>query len=259
MKILKKTDFNFIPLGIPLMMLIIMMAGCQTSNGQVDKDGFKQIFDGKTLKGWDGKAGYWKVENGNLTGEETAETSPLLKANTFIIWRGGEPGDFELKAEYRISENGNSGINYRSEELKDIPYALKGYQIDIDGQNHYTGQNYEERKRTTLAYRGQKVTIPVMTGTMESHLAKNAWTSAIVTESLGNTDSLKESIKDNDWNELHIIAKGNHLQNYINGVLMSDVTDNDTVNRKSKGLIGMQLHAGLIMKVEYRNIRMKKL
>ena len=94
---------------------------------------------------------------------------------------------------------------------------------------------------------------------MESHLANNAWTSAIVTKSLGNTDSLKANIKGDGWNELHIIAKGNHLQHYINGVLMSDVTDDDTVNRKSKGLIGLQLHAGHIMKVEYRHIRLKQL
>lgn len=247
--------------------MLIMAGGCQTSNGQADKanekdlneDGFVQIFDGKTLNNWDGKPDYWRVENGNLVGEETAVTSPLLKANTFIIWKGGQPGDFELKAEYRISKNGNSGVNYRSEELKDIPFALKGYQIDIDGQNNYTGQNYEERKRTTLAYRGQKVTIPEMSGTMESHLARNAWTSAVINGSLGNTDTLKMKIKDNDWNELHLIAKGNHLQHFINGVLMSDVTDDDTVNRKSEGLIGLQLHAGMVMKVEYRNIRMKKL
>lgn len=241
------------------MVFIIMAAGCQTSNRQVDKEGFRQIFDGKTLNNWEGETGYWRVEEGKLTGEETAVTAPLLKANTFLIWKGGQPGDFELKAEYRISKGGNSGINYRSEELQDVPFALRGYQIDIDGQNQYTGQNYEERKRTTLAYRGQKVTIPTLSGEMQSHVQGNAWTGAIVTGSLGNEDSLKAAIKDNDWNELYIVAKGNHLQHYINGILMSDVTDNDTVNRKSEGLIGLQLHAGMVMKVEYRHIRMKKL
>lgn len=267
MNLLNRFGFKSLLNGITLIALIIIAAGCQTSNGQNGKkkqndqneDGFVQIFDGKTLNNWKGKSDYWRVENGNLTGEETSENAPLLKANTFIIWKGGQPADFELKAEYRISKNGNSGVNYRSDELKDVPFALKGYQIDIDGQNNYTGQNYEERKRTTLAYRGQKVTIPEMSGTMESHLARNAWTIAIVTGSLGNTDSLKMKIKDNDWNELHLVAKGNHLQHFINGVLMSDVTDDDTVNRKSEGLIGLQLHAGMIMKVEYRNIRMKKL
>lgn len=266
MNILKRS-FKKTPLHwLVAFAMLIMAGGCQTSTGQAEKenqkdqneDGFVRIFDGKTLNNWDGKPDYWRVENGNLVGEETSVTSPLLKANTFAIWKGGQPGDFELKAEYRISKDGNSGVNYRSDEVKDVPFALKGYQIDIDGQNNYTGQNYEERKRTTLAYRGQKVTIPEFTGTMESHMANNAWKSAEITGSLGNSDSLKSKIKD-DWNELHIIAKGNRLQHYINGVLMSDVTDDDTVNRKSSGLLGLQLHAGMVMKVEYRNIRLKNL
>src|SRR5262245_43856775 len=76
-----------------------------------DESGFKSIFDGQTLDGWEGDPKYWRVENGTLTGEVTPET--ILKRNTFIIWRGGTPGDFELKADYRITAAGNSGINYR--------------------------------------------------------------------------------------------------------------------------------------------------
>src|SRR5690606_37135168 len=102
---------------------------------------FKSIFDGKTLDGWDGDPVYWSVKDGAITGEITPET--LLKANTFLIWQGGQPGDFELKAEFKISEGGNSGINYRSEMVEEVPFALKGYQADIDGKNNYTGQNYE--------------------------------------------------------------------------------------------------------------------
>lgn len=87
------------------------------------------------------------------------------------------PADFELTLEVRITKAGNSGINYRSEELKDIPYALKGYQADIDGANQYTGQNYEERGRTTLAYHGQKVNIKARSttqGSVESKIKNNA-------------------------------------------------------------------------------------
>jgi hypothetical protein len=68
-------------------------------------------------------------------------------------------------------------------------------------------------------------------------------------------DPLIQSIKQNDWNEYHIIAKGNRLQHYINGVLMSDVTDNDTANRKLSGVLGVQVHVGPPMKVEYKNFR----
>ncbi len=221
-----------------------------------DKGGFKNIFDGKTLKGWEGDSAYWHVENGEMVGTVTPET--LLKRNTFLIWRGGITKDFELKVEYRISENGNSGINYRSEEVKDIPYALRGYQSDIDGKNQYTGQNYEERGRCIIAYRGQKVTLPNVTAPLQSLVKNNVWTAAKVTDSLGNMDSLKRYINE-DWNECHLIVKGNRMQHFINGVLMSDVTDNDSISRKFSGLLGVQVHVGPPMKVAYRNFRLKEL
>jgi hypothetical protein len=240
--------------------LFFINSSCNSSNSSKedekvnkdDKAGFVQLFDGKTLNGWEGDTAYWKIKDGIIVGEATSPTA--LKNNTFLIWTGGEPGDFELITEYRISPEGNSGINYRSEKVKDVPFALKGYQADIDGANNYTGQNYEERGRTTLAYRGQKVSIPT---TELGQSKNNAWSAALVEASLGNTDSLKSKINDG-WNECHLIVKGDHLQHYINGFLMSDVMDNDTTNRKLTGLLGLQIHAGHVMKVEYRNIRLKK-
>lgn len=233
-----------------------------TSDPEVDEEGFMTIFDGQTLEGWEGDTAYWRVENGNLVGQITPDK--LLETNSFIIWQGGEPKDFELKTEFRITENGNSGINYRSDQLDTIPYALRGYQADIDGQNRYTGQNYEERKRTTLAYRGEKAVItsqdnPGEPGSLRANVKNNAWTHRQVTESLGNSDSLKANINSEDWNECHLIVKGNHLQHYINGILMSDVTDDDPVNRKMEGLLGVQVHVGPPMMVEYRNLRIKEL
>ncbi|MBA4053197.1 MAG: DUF1080 domain-containing protein [Marivirga sp.] len=225
-------------------------------------DGFVEIFDGKTLDGWEGDTTYWRVENGILMGEVTPST--LLKTNTFIVWKGGTPGDFELKADFKIAETGNSGINYRSEALTDIPHALRGYQADIDGKNNYTGQNYEERGRTTLAYRGEATIIlsqdnPSDPESFKANVKNNAWVKREITGKLGNIDTLKSVIKRGDWNTCHIIAKGNRLEHYINGVLMSDVTDNDTLNRKMEGLLGVQVHVGPPMTVEYRNILLKKL
>lgn len=235
-------------------------AGDNTPAPQVE-EGFIQIFDGKTLDGWEGDSAYWRVVDGNLVGEISDKP---LKTNSFIVWRGGHPRDFEFKTEFRITEGGNSGVNYRSEPLSDIPHALRGYQADIDGKNNYTGQNYEERGRTTLAYRGEQVIVnsqpdPEEEGSLREHVKNNAWTMREVIGSLGTSDSLKALIKANDWNTCHIIAKGNRLQHYINGVLMSEVTDNDEVNRKSEGILGMQVHVGPPMKVEYRNIRIKEL
>jgi len=228
----------------------------------ISDDGFVQIFDGQTLTGWEGDTTYWRAENGSLIGEVTPTT--LLKTNTFIVWEGGTPGDFELKLEFRIAETGNSGINYRSERLPDVAHALRGYQADIDGKNNYTGQNYEERGRTTLAYRGEEVIIhsqdnPNDPGSLKANVKNNAWTKREVVKSLGNADSLKATIKGGDWNSCHIIAKGNRLQHFINGILTSDVTDSDTVNRKMSGLLGVQVHVGPPMTVEYRNILLKQL
>ena len=222
--------------------------------------GFVSVFDSTTLTNWEGDSTYWRVENGSIIGEITPET--LLKANTFLIYKN-ELNDFEFKTEFRISESGNSGINYRSELLDTIPYALRGYQADIDGKHRYTGQNYEERKRTTLAYRGEKAAISSQENaenpaSLRANIENNAWQSRSITATLGHIDSLRTKIN-SDWNEAHLIIKGNRLQHYINGVLMSDVTDNDTINRKASGFLGMQVHVGPPMKVEYRNIRLKKL
>ncbi|MEJ7767639.1 MAG: DUF1080 domain-containing protein [Chitinophagaceae bacterium] len=244
-----------------IILLFLVTGSCKTSSqSRGDNAGFVKIFDGESLKGWDGDPVYWKVENGSLVGEVTPTT--LLKTNTFIIWRGGQPSDFELVTEFRITSKGNSGINYRSEQLKDIPFALRGYQADIDGANRYTGQNYEERKRTTLAYRGQKVTVRPHandTASLQANIKSNAWQGTTLSASLGTSDSLMKLIKNEDWNQCRIVAKGNRLQHFINGVLMSDVTDDDTVNRRPGGLLGVQVHVGPPMKVEYRNMMLKKL
>jgi hypothetical protein len=207
------------------------------------EEGFVSIFDGKTLDGWDGDPTYWRVEDGRLVGEITPET--VIKRNTFIIWRGGKPGDFDLKLDYRVSERGNSGVNYRSVELTDAKWSLAGYQADIDGQLRWAGQNYEERGRTFLAKRGEIAHV-------------DATSKPTVIGSVGDGEALKEFISA-DWNELHIIARGNTLIHLLNGHATSIVVDDDVAKRTMEGLIGMQVHTGPPMTIEYRNIRLKQL
>lgn len=241
--------------------LLLIFVSCKTGHLKNSNDeGFVSIFDGKTLEGWDGDPVYWKVKDGRLVGEVTPAT--LLKRNSFIIWRGGQVSDFEMKVDYRVSKDGNSGINYRSEEVKGIPYALRGYQADLDGAQRYTGMNYEERRRTTIASRGEKVILSSPSHNPDSlalHIENNRWLPTTVIGSLGTKESLAAKVRDEDWNEYHLIAKGNRLLHKINGVLMSDVTDNDKVNRRQKGLLGVQVRVGPPMKIEYRNFRLKKL
>lgn len=221
-------------------LLALMLAGTATA-----EEGFMPIFDG-TLRDWEGDPTYWRAENGVLVGEVRPDT--LLKKNSFIIWRGGELGDFELKLEYRVSDHGNSGINYRSIQVTDpvTKWAMQGYQADIDGRDQWSGQNYEERGRTFLAYRGQSV---VLRPGQAPELVK----------SLGDPAELQRRVKKNDWNEVHLIVKGHHLRHFTNSVLMSEVFDEDPAKRRASGLLGVQVHVGPPMKIEFRKLRLKRL
>ena len=101
-----------------------------------DDAGFVQLFDGKTLDGWDGNPEFWSVKDGAITGVTTPEKP--TKGNTFLIWRKGEVSDFELRVEFKIN-GGNSGIQYRSAELPDNKWVIRGYQADFDGAGGWTG------------------------------------------------------------------------------------------------------------------------
>ena len=211
-----------------------------------DEAGFTPIFDGKTLKGWEGDPKYWSVENGALVGTITPET--VIKSNTFVVYKGSTPKDFELKCEYRITQNGNSGINYRSAMVPDKvrpenQFAMRGYQCDIDGKNSYTGQNYEEKGRLFLALRGQMTRV---VGGQKPVLLSN----------LGDGAELVKFISA-DWNAVHLIIRGNTLIHMINGHVMCVVIDDDAQGRMMQGLIGVQVHVGPPMKVEYKNFRLK--
>ena len=211
-----------------------------------DEAGFQPIFDGKSLEGWEGDPKYWRVENGSLVGEITPET--VVRSNTFIVWRGGRPRDFELKLDYRITPDGNSGINYRSVIIPDPvtpanKFAMRGYQCDLDGRKRYPGNNYEEKGRLFLALRGQV-----------THVVGGR--KPIVLSTFGDPDELSKHVTD-EWNSVHLIIRGNTLTHMINGRLMSVVIDDDAPNRPVDGLIGVQVHVGPPMKVEYRNIRLK--
>ncbi|MDR2673711.1 MAG: DUF1080 domain-containing protein [Opitutaceae bacterium] len=211
-----------------------------------DEPGFRSLFDGRTLDGWAGNPVYWRVEDGCIVGEITPET--VVKSNTFIIWQGGRPADFELKLDYRISEKGNSGINYRS-AIVPVPatpenkFAMRGCQCDLDGGNRHSGNNYEERGRRFLAMRGQLTRV---TGDRPPVLVARTGEETELAGAVGP-----------GWNAVHLIIRGNTLVHMINGRVMSITIDDDARNRAERGLIGMQVHVGPPMKVEFRNIRLK--
>jgi len=208
-----------------------------------DAEGFTPIFDGTSLEGWDGNPEFWRVEEGTITGQTTPEKP--TPGNTFIVWRGGEVDDFELKAEYRIV-GGNSGIQYRSFEVPNGKWVIGGYQADFEAGETWSGLNYGERFRGILAKRGEKAVVG------ENH-------KPTVTGSLGDPKELQGKIKKEDWNEYHVVAKGFNFKHFINGAPMSELDDEDKEQRRASGVLAMQLHAGEPMKVQFRNIRLKRL
>lgn len=212
---------------------------------RADDDGFVSIFDGKTLDKWDGNPDFWGVEDGTITGRTTKEKP--TKGNTFIIWRGGETGDFELKLEYKIV-GGNSGIQYRSFEVPNEKWVVGGYQADFEAGDTYSGINYGERFRGILANRG-----------LSTELIRNGDKFEVKTlAQIGDTKELQSKIKKEDWNDYHVIAKGFEFTHKINGNVTSKVLDSDQKERRAKGILALQLHAGPPMTVQFRNIRIKQ-
>lgn len=234
----RKTQLNTLTL---LACLLLSSFGALQVNAE--DDGYTSLFDGKTLKNWDGNPAFWSVEEGAITGQTTADNP--TKGNTFIIWRGGELGDFELQLEYRIV-NGNSGIQYRSFEVEGSKWVVGGYQGDFEAGDRYSGILYGERFRGILADRGDKTVIG------DNHKPK-------VVGSVGDSKEIQTKIKKEDWNEYHITAKGFEFTHRINGVVTCQCTDEDTEQRRATGILALQLHAGPAMKVQFRNIRLKKL
>jgi hypothetical protein len=219
------------------------------------------------MNGWDGDTQFWRAEAGALVGETTEERR--LSENTFLIWRGGEVADFELKLEYRMSST-NSGIQYRSRHLPPGTanvtgrWVLAGYQADIDYGNNFTGGIFEERgrgflaRRGTFGYAGPSPTAATPSaGPGEGGTGQPAGLRGSI-GSLESADVLRTSIKQGDWNEVHIIARGRVLAHIINGHVMAVAVDDDAANRAASGLLGLQLHTGAPMKIEFRNIFLKR-
>lgn len=207
---------------------------------------WETLFDGKTLENWDGNPNFWRVENGAITGQTTKDNP--TKGNTFIIWRGGKVGDFELTLDYKII-NGNSGIQYRSFEVPNQKWVIGGYQGDFEAGKTYSGILYGEKFRGILCKRGQKT---VLTRENDKFQVKNVGT-------IGDSDEIQSKIKSEDWNTYRIVAKGFHFEHYINGVKTAECTDKDEKERRAEGLLALQLHAGPPMKVQFKNIKLKRL
>ena len=205
----------------------------------------KNLFNGKDLTGWKG-LDFWSVEDGCITGRTTKEKP--TKGNTFLVWQGGEVGDFEFTFKYKIV-GGNSGVQYRSKVVDEKGYVVAGYQADFEAGKTYSGILYEEKGRGILAQRGQKTVI-------REGAAPNKPKVEVAGE-VGKSAEIQAKIKSEDWNDYRIVAKGGHLQHFINGVPTVDVTDETAVGAK-KGILALQLHAGPAMVVQFKDLVLKE-
>lgn len=220
--------------------------------------GFIRLFNGQTLDGWTGDPNLWSVQDHAITGQ--SDTKKPIEMNTFLAYTKQEFGDFELRLHYRIFDIGtgfaNSGVQYRSSLRKDLgEFTYGGYQADIDLTNKYSGILYDEKGRGILGMRGDRVELAT-----PSPKNKKKKVIAKVVGSVGDSKAIAEKIfPPEKWNRYTIIAKGNRFIHKINGVVTTDVTDNDKAGFDANGYIALQLHKGPAMKVQFKNVRIKPL
>jgi hypothetical protein len=226
-----------------------------------DHTGYVQIFDGATLNGWDGDPTIWRVEDGAIVGEHPKD-KPL--GNTYIAYRGFEAKDFDLKLEIKVEYGGGSGIQYRSktgvpwrnkpppgQPPFNLNWMMTGPQADFwypvpPFFSVFSGQFYSENTPLgILAWRGQ---VAQMEPGKASRLVGN----------IGDRTALGGYVKDNDWNQYLIMARGGTFIQILNGQLMAVLVDDDPADSNNQsGLIGVEIENSPT-KVSVRNIWIRK-
>lgn len=214
-----------------------------------EPEGMRSIFNGKDLTGWDGDPRLWSVKDGAIHGETTPDVA--AKGNTFIIWKDGQTKDFDLRLSFRCTNTNNSGIQYRSKHITEgarNQWVVRGYQHEIRNESKLpsvAGFIYDEGgKRGRMCLVGDKA----------------VWgpKGKEVSETLITAEEYQKLFNLDDWNDVAIIARGNHIQHYLNGRLILDFTDNAQDLARSEGILALQLHAGKPMWTEFKDIRIKE-
>ncbi len=228
----------------PLLLLALcFVAGPSATAARGADTDFQPIFNGKDLAGWDGDPRFWSVRDGAIRGETTLTN--LALSNTFCIWRGGTVRDFELKVRFRL-QSGNSGVQYRSQDLG--KWSVAGYQAEVENTPGKVGFLYHEKGRGWLANVGERVEIGA------------DGKPKVIGEIAPRADYLRRGYyKPKEWNEYRIVARGSHVEHWLNGTQTVELTDNDPRGRALEGIVALQIHAGLPMLVEFRDILLKNL
>ena len=223
-------------------------------------DGYISLFDGASLKGWDGNPKFWRVEDGAIAGESTRQNP---SGNTYLVYRDMKAKDFTLKFEMKVVGKGGSGFQYRSQTgipwlvpvspavisnagPVNLDWMMTGPQADFWPSQIYTGQFYSENtSMRIIAWRGQVV---------ESFGASKK----VLMGSIGDRKALGDLVKTNDWNQYTVIARGGTFIHIVNGQLMAVLVDDDPESSNNQpGLFGIELESTCELYV--RNIWVKKL
>jgi len=224
---------------VVVLLAVLSMSFALSARSAVAAAG-KSLFNGKDLTGWTGDPRAWSVKDGVIVGTTHGVD---LKANTFLVWQGGEVGDFELTLKCRVEGNNNSGVQYRSSVSDPKLWRVVGYQCDIHPSQNYMGMLYGEGMgRGIIAQRGQKVTVG------DSGKPK-------VVGEVGDQSKIDMT----KWNEFTIIARGNKLVHKVNGVVTMELEDNHPSKSLKKGVIALQVHRGAPMKAYFKDITLKAL
>ena len=224
-------------------LLTLLLASCASSPTDVDEEGFRRIFDGKTLDGWKAPdMSYFSVQDGAITGEVAPKSLP--PRNQFIVWQGGPVRDFDLRFRFRIfGAKANSGMQFRSTAKEHG--LVWGYQADIALSGPYLGGIWDEYgPRRSLAARGESVVIDEDGKRTVTKFADAA--------------ELVQGVDLSTWTDYRILAQGPRLILEINGRKVSELVDRERGKAAAEGILAMPVIPEP-MKVQYKDIRLKVL
>lgn len=219
-------------------------------------DGFVSIFNGKDLSGWDGDSRLWSVTDGVIRGETTAEVK--ARGNTFLIWDGGKLSNFTLRLKFRIGSSNNSGVQFRSERVdtgkSPNKWVVRGYQVEVQEAPGKVGFLYDEKRRGWLVNVGD-----LMVTDREGDKLNKRVVSKISDKAQLIKEGYYKSTKTDEWNQYEITCRGNHILIKLNGYQTVELIDNDQKDRTLEGILALQLHQGAPMRVEFKDVEIRKL
>ncbi len=245
---------RIVAFGLLVVSLLVVSLMAPVVRADDPEPGFFSLFNGSDLSGWEGDKRFWRVEDGVIVGQTTEDNQ--AEHNTFLIRRGDEYSDFELRFSYQVT-GFNSGIQYRSSEQDD--FVVRGYQADFEARWHedgtldkFSGMFFEENGRMFMGGRGEAVIVRTAPAGKKKPVIEKVG-------SLGDPAELEQVIRRDGWNDYVIIAQGFQFTHIINGRVMAIAWDEDEKNRKASGIFAFQLHSGPPMQIKVKNLRVRKL